>query len=105
MSFVLGFYVSLVVKRWWEQYRLLPWPDTLALFVSAAIPGVVSATKSHVSSSLRSHYLLDRTLFHDGSIDNKILFLFAPPHLQQILTNRRNYIEKSIAITSFCRDR
>uniref|UniRef100_A0A8D8WMA0 Bestrophin homolog n=1 Tax=Cacopsylla melanoneura TaxID=428564 RepID=A0A8D8WMA0_9HEMI len=40
MSFVLGFYVSLVVKRWWEQYRLLPWPDTLALFVSAAIPGV-----------------------------------------------------------------
>lgn len=42
MSFVLGFYVSLVVKRWWEQYRLLPWPDTLALFVSAAIPGVVS---------------------------------------------------------------
>lgn len=40
MAFVLGFYVTLVVKRWWEQYRLLPWPDTLALFVSAAIPGV-----------------------------------------------------------------
>ncbi|XP_017957670.1 bestrophin homolog 14 isoform X2 [Drosophila navojoa] len=38
MSFVLGFYVNLVVKRWWEQYRLLPWPDTLALFISAAIP-------------------------------------------------------------------
>ncbi|XP_017844295.2 bestrophin-3 isoform X1 [Drosophila busckii] len=37
MSFVLGFYVSLIVKRWWEQYRLLPWPDTLALFISAAI--------------------------------------------------------------------
>ncbi|XP_071446211.1 uncharacterized protein Best2 [Hetaerina americana] len=39
MSFVLGFYVTLIVKRWWEQYRLLPWPDSLALFVSAAIPG------------------------------------------------------------------
>ncbi|CAK1554200.1 unnamed protein product [Leptosia nina] len=39
MSFVLGFYVSLVVKRWWEQYKLLPWPDTLALFISAGIPG------------------------------------------------------------------
>ncbi|GLV33970.1 Bestrophin 2 [Carabus blaptoides fortunei] len=39
MSFVLGFYVSLVVKRWWEQYRLLPWPDTLALYISAGIPG------------------------------------------------------------------
>lgn len=42
MSFVLGFYVSLVVKRWWEQYRLLPWPDTLALFISAAIPNTGS---------------------------------------------------------------
>lgn len=41
ITFILGFYVSLVVKRWWDQYRLLPWPDTLALFVSAAIPGVV----------------------------------------------------------------
>lgn len=42
MSFVLGFYVTLVVKRWWEQYKLLPWPDTLALFLNAGIPGGVS---------------------------------------------------------------
>lgn len=41
MSFVLGFYVTLIVKRWWDQYKLLPWPDTLALFISAAIPGNV----------------------------------------------------------------
>lgn len=46
MSFVLGFYVSLVVKRWWEQYKLLPWPDTLALFISAGIPGAVSKVKT-----------------------------------------------------------
>lgn len=44
MSFVLGFYVTLVVGRWWQQYKLLPWPDTLALFVSAAIPGAVSSS-------------------------------------------------------------
>lgn len=48
MSFVLGFYVSLVVKRWWEQYKLLPWPDTLALFISAAIPGNVSFLKDYL---------------------------------------------------------
>ena len=46
MSFVLGFYVTLVVGRWWQQYKLLPWPDTLALFVSAAIPGAVSLSIS-----------------------------------------------------------
>jgi bestrophin, other len=48
MSFVLGFYVSLVVKRWWEQYKLLPWPDTLALFISAAIPGNVSSVTASI---------------------------------------------------------
>lgn len=48
MSFVLGFYVSLVVKRWWEQYKLLPWPDTLALFISAGIPGAVSKVKTSI---------------------------------------------------------
>jgi hypothetical protein len=54
MSFVLGFYVSLIVKRWWEQYRLLPWPDSLALFVSAAIPGVVSTSVRDPIASLFS---------------------------------------------------
>ncbi|KAK9882453.1 hypothetical protein WA026_021483 [Henosepilachna vigintioctopunctata] len=39
MSFVLGFYVTLVVGRWWDQYKLLPWPDTLCLFLNAGIPG------------------------------------------------------------------
>jgi bestrophin, other len=41
MSFALSFYVAFIVKRWWEQYKLLPWPDNLALYVSAAIPGTV----------------------------------------------------------------
>ncbi|UYV73544.1 hypothetical protein LAZ67_10004060 [Cordylochernes scorpioides] len=27
LSFVLGFYVSLVVGRWWNQYDAIPWPD------------------------------------------------------------------------------
>ncbi|XP_050729005.1 bestrophin-2-like isoform X2 [Eriocheir sinensis] len=39
VSFVLGFYVSIVIKRWWDQYQTLPWPDSLALFVSTSIHG------------------------------------------------------------------
>ena len=31
LTFLLGFYVSLVVKRWWEQYIKLPWPDEVAI--------------------------------------------------------------------------
>lgn len=41
LSFVLGFYVSIVMTRWWNQYTTIPWPDTLAVFVSANIHGQV----------------------------------------------------------------
>lgn len=39
LSFVLGFYVSIVVQRWWAQWDCLPWPDTLAMFVATSITG------------------------------------------------------------------
>jgi len=31
---MLGFYVSLVVNRWWSQYKLLPWPDSFSIMVT-----------------------------------------------------------------------
>ena len=34
LTFMLGFYVSLVVDRWWRQYKLLPWPDSFAIMVT-----------------------------------------------------------------------
>ncbi|XP_057367856.1 bestrophin-1-like [Daphnia carinata] len=39
LSFVLGFYVNLVVKRWWEMFQFIPGTDTLAIFISNSIPG------------------------------------------------------------------
>uniref|UniRef100_A0A0R3TCE2 Bestrophin homolog n=1 Tax=Rodentolepis nana TaxID=102285 RepID=A0A0R3TCE2_RODNA len=33
--FVLGFYVNTIVKRWWEQFCEIPWPDTLTLLINA----------------------------------------------------------------------
>ncbi|GFQ86829.1 bestrophin-1 [Trichonephila clavata] len=27
LSFVLGFYVSFIATRWWNQYTAIPWPD------------------------------------------------------------------------------
>ena len=37
LTFLLGFYVSLVVKRWWEQYVKMPWPDEVAIHLKASI--------------------------------------------------------------------
>ncbi|OBS83241.1 hypothetical protein A6R68_22778 [Neotoma lepida] len=40
LSFVLGFYVSLVVNRWWSQYTSIPLPDQLMCVISACVHGV-----------------------------------------------------------------
>jgi len=37
LTFLLGFYVSLVVRRWWEQYNKLPWPDYVATLLQAGV--------------------------------------------------------------------
>lgn len=34
-----GFYVTLVVSRWWNQYESLPWPDRLMMQVSSFVEG------------------------------------------------------------------
>ncbi|CAG0922804.1 unnamed protein product [Notodromas monacha] len=39
LSFVLGFYVNLVIGRWWTMWDLLPWPDNAAFYVASSFPG------------------------------------------------------------------
>lgn len=39
LSFVLGFYVSFVAGRWWDQFTSIPWPDSLAHVVLAYVSG------------------------------------------------------------------
>ncbi|XP_015789313.1 bestrophin-2 [Tetranychus urticae] len=39
LSFVLGFYVSIVVNRWWKQFSAIPWPDDLLLMIAGYIHG------------------------------------------------------------------
>jgi hypothetical protein len=39
VAFILGFYVSLVVSRFWDQLNALPWPTRLAVFVSTLVQG------------------------------------------------------------------
>ncbi|KAM9313316.1 bestrophin-2a [Gastrophryne carolinensis] len=39
VSFVLGFYVTLVVNRWWNQYLCMPLPDRVMCAISATVHG------------------------------------------------------------------
>lgn len=42
ITFLIGFWVSQIVNRWWDQFMALPDPDSLALKLVAFIPGGVS---------------------------------------------------------------
>ncbi|KAB7499612.1 Bestrophin-4, partial [Armadillidium nasatum] len=39
VAFLLGFYVTLVVQRWWDQFELFAWIDSLSFLVSIYIIG------------------------------------------------------------------
>ena len=39
LSFILGFYVTQVVTRWWGQFNSLAWPDSLAMNLLTYMPG------------------------------------------------------------------
>jgi len=39
LSFVLGFYVSYVASRWWQQFLAIPWPDKLFHSIACYVPG------------------------------------------------------------------
>ncbi|XP_071833581.1 bestrophin-2a-like [Apostichopus japonicus] len=39
ISFVLGFYVTVVFDRWWMQFKAIPWPDRVVNNVSAHVAG------------------------------------------------------------------
>ncbi|KAJ8251996.1 hypothetical protein COCON_G00213080 [Conger conger] len=39
VSFILGFYVTLVVSRWWGQFESVPWPDRLGSLVGGHVRG------------------------------------------------------------------
>lgn len=37
ITFVMGFYVWIVVDRWWKQYMAIPWPDKYRRFTTYLI--------------------------------------------------------------------
>ena len=45
IHFLVGFYVSEVIKRYWDQFLTLPYPDRLALKLVSYVPGKVSITQ------------------------------------------------------------
>ena len=41
ITILTAFYVAQVVRRWWDQFMSLPWPDCLALKLVSFLPEMV----------------------------------------------------------------
>uniref|UniRef100_A0A8C0XJL0 Bestrophin n=1 Tax=Castor canadensis TaxID=51338 RepID=A0A8C0XJL0_CASCN len=63
VTFVLGFYVTLVVNRWWNQFVNLPWPDRLMFLISSSVYG-----------SDQQGRLLRRTLMRYVNLTSLLIF-------------------------------
>ncbi|XP_064454636.1 titin-like isoform X2 [Ornithodoros turicata] len=40
LSFLLGFYVTHIANRWWDQYTAIPWPDRVMNVIMMYVPGM-----------------------------------------------------------------
>ena len=39
LGFVLGFFVTQIIGRWWQMFYQISWPDTLAMNLATYLPG------------------------------------------------------------------
>lgn len=45
ISFILGFYVTVIYNRWWSQFNAIPRPDAIAANVAAHVQGSDEGSK------------------------------------------------------------
>ena len=50
LGFVMGFFVTQIIGRWWEMFNQLSWPDKLAMNLAIYLPGggAKKATRRYV---------------------------------------------------------
>lgn len=94
LTFLLGFYVAMIIRRWWDCCQLISWPDHLLFNVSALIRGddaetriirktiaryaILSSVLAWRSISLRvlARYPTEKHLLDSGLINKEELELF-----------------------------
>ncbi|KAM7542971.1 hypothetical protein Aperf_G00000013974 [Anoplocephala perfoliata] len=86
VGLVLGFFVDAVVKRWWDQFQLIPWPDEVIMLLSAYVTDNSDLVKHkmktvvryanlayiislrNICSRVKKRYPVDQNLVADGLI-------------------------------------
>lgn len=89
LSFVLGFYVTLVMSRWWQQYVTIPWPDSVAVFVSACVHGQDEGGR-----------LMRRTIVRYACLCLTIVFTMISPCVKKRFPNLKYLVEAGLLLES-----
>ena len=86
-GFILGFYVSLVVSRFWAQLNSLPWPSRMAVYVSSMIHG-----------SDKRGRMIRRTIMRYFTISYILTMRNICPPVRKRFQKFKNITEKGIVI-------
>uniref|UniRef100_A0A914VY79 Bestrophin homolog n=1 Tax=Plectus sambesii TaxID=2011161 RepID=A0A914VY79_9BILA len=68
LTFILGFFVSLVVQRWWDMFQNIGWVDNAALYIAAYIEGTDDTTRMIRRNIVRFMVLVQAMVFRDISV-------------------------------------
>ncbi|EDV40888.1 uncharacterized protein Dana_GF23693 [Drosophila ananassae] len=82
LSFVMGFYVSIVMTRWWAQYSTIPWPDPVAILVSSNLHGYDDRARA-----------MRRTILRYVCLCQVIVFSMISPRVKRRFPNYDQFIE------------
>ncbi|XP_056388412.1 bestrophin-4 [Hyla sarda] len=83
LSFVMGFYVNLVINRWWAQYTSIPLPDQLMCVVSSNVHGGDERGR-----------LLRRTLIRYANLSSVLILRSVSVRVLKSLVELNNYRAK-----------
>lgn len=85
LSFVLGFYVNIVMQRWWNQYTAIPRPDSLAVFVSSTVHGQDERGR-----------VMRRTIMRYACLSVSMVFTMISPRVKKRFPTLGHFVEAGL---------
>ncbi|XP_050437665.1 bestrophin-4-like [Adelges cooleyi] len=87
LSFVLGFYISIIMQRWWDQYCSIPWPDPIAVYVS-----------SHIHGQDERGRLMRRTIMRYVCLGLTMVFTNISPRVKKRFPTLDHFVEAGLLL-------
>lgn len=82
IEFMLSFYVSQIITRWWSQALTLPWPDETLVLVNSALVG--DDKETHLKRRAIARYLVLTQTLSLRNLSTRVRKRF--PTLEHIVT-------------------